>query len=55
MKRGWFERTKRSAATLPLAMTLALIEMARQSGVPPSETLSRDTIVDEQAKLREVG
>lgn len=38
-----------------VAMTLALIEMARQSGVPPSETLSRDTIVDEQAKLREVG
>ena len=38
-----------------VAMTLALIEMVRQSGGPPAETLSRDTIIEEQSKLREVG
>jgi predicted PurR-regulated permease PerM len=38
-----------------VAMTLALIEMVRQSGVPPSETLSRETVLEEQSKLREAG
>jgi predicted PurR-regulated permease PerM len=38
-----------------VAMTLALIEMVRQSGHPPSETLPKDTVIEEQSKLREVG
>jgi predicted PurR-regulated permease PerM len=38
-----------------VAMTLALIEMVRQSGQPPAETLPQDTVMEEQAKLREVG
>ena len=38
-----------------VAMTLALIEMVRQSGQPPAETLSQDTVMEEQSKLREVG
>jgi predicted PurR-regulated permease PerM len=38
-----------------VAMTLALIEMVRQSGHPPSETLPKDTVLEEQSKLREVG
>jgi predicted PurR-regulated permease PerM len=38
-----------------VAMTLALIEMVRQAGHPPEETLPKDTVVEEQAKLREVG
>ena len=36
-----------------VAMTLALVEMARQAGHPPSETLPKDTVLEEQAKLRE--
>jgi len=36
-----------------VAMTLALIEMARQAGRPPSETLPRPTVMEEQAALRE--
>jgi predicted PurR-regulated permease PerM len=38
-----------------VAMTLALIEMAREAGRPPSETLPKDTVMEEQAKLRDVG
>jgi predicted PurR-regulated permease PerM len=38
-----------------VAMTLALIEMARQVGHPPSETLPRETVMEEQSDLREVG
>ena len=38
-----------------VAMTLALIEMVRQAGQPPSETLPQDTVMEEQAKLRDVG
>ena len=38
-----------------VAMTLALIEMAREAGHPPSETLPKDTVMEEQSKLREVG
>ena len=38
-----------------VAMTLALIEMARQAGHPPSETLPRPTVLEEQANLRDVG
>jgi predicted PurR-regulated permease PerM len=38
-----------------VAMTLALIEMVRQSGQPPAETLRQETVMEEQAKLREVG
>ena len=30
-----------------VAMTLALIEMARQAGHPPSETLPRETVMEE--------
>jgi predicted PurR-regulated permease PerM len=37
-----------------VAMTLALIEMAREAGHPPSETLSRPTVMEEQAALRDV-
>jgi predicted PurR-regulated permease PerM len=37
-----------------VAMTLALMEMARQAGHPPSETLARETILEEQADLRAV-
>jgi hypothetical protein len=29
--------------------------MVRQSGHPPSETLPKDTVIEEQSKLREVG
>jgi predicted PurR-regulated permease PerM len=38
-----------------VAMTLALIEMARQAGHPPAETLPKETVLEEQSKLREVG
>lgn len=38
-----------------VAMTLALIEMVRQAGHPPSETLAKETVIEEQSKLREVG
>ena len=38
-----------------VAMTLALIEMARQAGHPPSETLPQTTVMEEQSNLREVG
>jgi predicted PurR-regulated permease PerM len=38
-----------------VAMTLALIEMVRQSGHPPAETLPRETVMEEQAALRDVG
>jgi len=38
-----------------VAMTLALIEMARQVGHPPSETLPQETVMEEQSELREVG
>lgn len=38
-----------------VAMTLALIEMARQAGHPPSETLPKPTVMEEQANLRDVG
>ena len=37
-----------------VAMTLALIEMAREAGQPPAETLSRPTVMEEQSRLREV-
>ena len=37
-----------------VAVTLALIEMVRQAGQPPSETLPRPTVMEEQADLREV-
>jgi len=37
-----------------VAMTLALIEMAREAGQPPAETLSRPTVIEEQSRLREV-
>jgi predicted PurR-regulated permease PerM len=38
-----------------VAMTLALIEMVRQAGHPPTETLPEETVMEEQANLREVG
>ena len=38
-----------------VAMTLALIEMVRQSGQPAEHTLPKDTVMEEQAKLRDVG
>lgn len=38
-----------------VAMTLALIEMAREVGHPPSETLPKETVMEEQSNLREVG
>jgi len=38
-----------------VAMTLALIEMVRQSGHPPAETLPQETVMEEQARLRDVG
>jgi predicted PurR-regulated permease PerM len=38
-----------------VAMTLALIEMARQAGHPPSETLTRETVIEEQSNVREPG
>ncbi|HYT66799.1 MAG TPA: AI-2E family transporter [Vicinamibacterales bacterium] len=38
-----------------VAMTLALIEMVRQAGHPPSETLPKQTVMEEQSDLREVG
>lgn len=38
-----------------VAMTLALIEMARQVGHPPTETLPQETVMEEQAHLRDVG
>jgi predicted PurR-regulated permease PerM len=37
-----------------VAITLALIEMVRQSYKPPSETLPEDTVIEKQAKLRQV-
>ena len=37
-----------------VAMTLALIEMARQAGRPPSETLPEETVMEEQSELRDV-
>jgi predicted PurR-regulated permease PerM len=37
-----------------VAITLALIEMARQAGRPPAETLSEPTVIQQQARLREV-
>ena len=38
-----------------VAMTLALIEMARQAGHPPSETLPKETVIEEQSNVRDVG
>ena len=38
-----------------VAMTLALIEMVRQAGHPPAETLPKPTVMEEQANLRDVG
>jgi predicted PurR-regulated permease PerM len=38
-----------------VAITLALIEMARQAGRPPAETLAEPTVIQQQARLREVG
>jgi predicted PurR-regulated permease PerM len=38
-----------------VATTLALIEMVRQAGQPPSETLAKETVMEEQADLRDVG
>jgi predicted PurR-regulated permease PerM len=38
-----------------VAMTLALIEMAREVGHPPSETLAKPTVMEEQSNLRDVG
>ena len=38
-----------------VAMTLALIEMARQSASPPSETLPEETVMEAQSNLRDVG
>src|SRR6185369_3540827 len=38
-----------------VAVTLALIEMVRQAGQPPSETLPQETVMEEQSELREVG
>ena len=38
-----------------VAMTLALIEMVRQAGQPPSETLRKATVMEEQSNLRDVG
>jgi predicted PurR-regulated permease PerM len=38
-----------------VAMTLALIEMVRQAGHPPSETLTKETVMEEQSELRDVG
>jgi predicted PurR-regulated permease PerM len=38
-----------------IAITLALIEMARQAGRPPAETLAEPTVIQQQAHLREVG
>jgi predicted PurR-regulated permease PerM len=37
-----------------VAITLALIEMARQARRPPSETLREETVIEKQAELREV-
>lgn len=37
-----------------VAMTLALIEMVRQSGHPPEDTLPKDTVMEEQSQLRDV-
>lgn len=37
-----------------VAMTLALVEMVRQAGRPPSETLPEDTVLEEQAEIRDV-
>ena len=36
-----------------VAITLALIEMVRQSFKPPSETLPEETVMEKQSKLRE--
>jgi hypothetical protein len=36
-----------------VAITLALIEMVRQSFKPPSETLPEDTVIEKQSQLRE--
>jgi predicted PurR-regulated permease PerM len=36
-----------------VAITLALIEMARQAGRPPAETLAEPTVIERQARLRE--
>jgi predicted PurR-regulated permease PerM len=37
-----------------IATTLALVEMARQAGRPPEETLAEETVIEEQADLRNV-
>lgn len=37
-----------------VAITLALIEMARQAHRPPSETLPEETVIEKQAELRAV-
>jgi len=37
-----------------IATTLALVEMARQAGRPPSETLKEETVIEEQSELRDV-
>ena len=37
-----------------VAITLALIEMVRQSFRPPAETLPEDTVMEKQSQLREV-
>jgi predicted PurR-regulated permease PerM len=36
-----------------VAVTLALVEMVRQTGYLPAETLSRPTVIEEQAAVRE--
>jgi predicted PurR-regulated permease PerM len=37
-----------------VAMTLALVEMVREAGHPPSETLPKATVMEEQSNLRDV-
>jgi predicted PurR-regulated permease PerM len=37
-----------------IAITLALIEMVRQAGRPPADTLAESTVIEQQAQLREV-
>jgi predicted PurR-regulated permease PerM len=36
-----------------VAVTLALIEMVRQTGQAPIDTLTRPTVIEEQSELRE--
>ena len=37
-----------------VAITLAPIEMVRQAGRPPAETLAEPTVLQQQSRLREV-